>query len=386
MKTWMLPTTSLPAKTLRTTSWLNKQPRWFHSGVLTIALTSTLFVNFQSIAAAQPPIAPMAQGLAQKPASRPAARLLPARIANAVLRTHAHQINVPMRSLRIVSSSQEVWSNTCLELQQPGEVCGEAMTNGWRVEVSHGSQRWVYRTDATGKTIRAEAANVRSLPDAVKRTVLSTVAKAQGIPVSQLKLAAARSRTWDGCLGVAGPDQFCSMIAIPGWQVIVAGPEQYWVYHLNQTGSQIKLNPTTSGKGTLVPTFWQLDSNELSAVGDDAVFQSISSGGFAGRTEKTVLFKDGRVLRMSAQPNARFMPVLVRQLSPQQVQQFRQTLQQQEFGDFLGLSYPAPTGAADYFTIALMVPQGATQYVDINQTQTPLKLQQVIQAWNQIAR
>jgi hypothetical protein len=263
------------------------------------------------------------------------------------------------------------------------------MTNGWRVEVSDGTQRWFYRTDATGQTIAQEDMDhVGTLPQAIAQKVLMTAARESGVSVRYLKIAVTRSMVWDGCLGVAGANQACTMIAIPGWQVIVTGPQQYWVYHLNQTAAQIKLNPTTSGKGTIVPTFWEPDSQWLGNRGNDAiVFQSITSGGFAGVTYKTVLQKDGQVVRLNMRGNAVSSPTVIRRLSAQQVQQFIQTLQQQEFGDFIGFNYPV-ANAADYFTIALMLPGGnqGVQYADIVQDQTPTKLQRTIAAWNRITQ
>lgn len=364
-----------------------QQSRWLKPAVSTIALMSVLLSHTQvsanqtSNVPATPKLPPQ---LVQQPTvKKPTGERLPAAVANAVLRDRSRQLNVPVRTLQVTAFSQEVWSDTCLGLGRPEEGCGEALVSGWRVQLSDGS---FYRTDRTGKSLRAEQLeDLGTLPQAVGDKILAVAAQSAGVPVSKLKIASARSRLWDGCLGVAGPNQPCTRIGIPGWQVIVAGPQQYWVYHSNQTGSTIKRNPTTSGKGTLVPTFWELDSRWFPAQMDETMlFQAITSGGFAGMTYKTVLYKDGRVVRMNVQGNALSAPTLIRQLSPRQLQQFIQTVQQQQFGDFQGFSYPAASGAADYFTIVLMGRGGATQYTDIFQEQTPAALQKTIQAWNRI--
>lgn len=358
------------------------------SRVSAIALLSTLAISAL-------PFSSQAEGaftssrLAQQP--NPPVKLdrLPPRIAHAVLRAHARQMQVPVRSLQVAAASRETWTDSCLGVQKPYETCAVVMTNGWRIEVSDGTQSWFYRTDATGTTIvKEDVDNVGTLPQAIAQKVLMTAAKASGVSVRQLKIATTRSMVWDGCLGVAGANQACTMIGIPGWQVVVSSPEQYWVYHLNQTASQIKLNPTTSGKGSIIPTFWEPDPQWLGNSGnDDVIFQSITSGGFAGLTYKTVLQKDGQVVRISMRGNTASTPTVIRRLSSQQVQQFMQTLQQQEFGDFIGFNYPV-TNAADYFTIALMLPGGnqAVQYADIVQDQTPTKLQQTIAAWNRLTQ
>jgi hypothetical protein len=213
---------------------------------------------------------------------------------------------------------------------------------------------------------------------------LAIAAKDMGVPVNQLKLAAARAHGWDGCLGVADPTTGCTMILIPGWQVIVTAPQQYGVYHLNQNATAIKRNPTTSSKGTLVPTFLQPGSSTDGSNTGDVIFQSMTSGGIAGLAYKTLLMKDGKVMRIDLRQQTA-APMLLRQLTAQEVQAFVETLQQNEFSDFLGFNY-APSRGADYFTIALTAPGNThgIQYVDIVQDQTPPKLQQIIQAWKRI--
>jgi hypothetical protein len=178
----------------------------------------------------------------------------------------------------------------------------------------------------------------------------------------------------------------CSMMGIPGWQVIVAGPQQYWVYHLNRTVTQVKRNPTTSGRGNVVPTFWYPDPSIVPSNSGEIIFQSVKSGGIAGKAYKTLLRKDGQVLQIELGQQPQKVPTLIRQLTPKQMQEFTKLLQQNEFEDFLGFNY-SPTSGADYYTIALMSPWAGrgTQYADMVQDETPAKLQQIIQAWNRIS-
>lgn len=362
------------------------------SGLSAIALLSSFAISLSALAtitsgnpiAQAVPVRLVRQILPVRPTPNP----LPNRIRRLVIQTHAQQLQVPQGRLQVVAFSQETWSNSCLDLQKPNERCAGVITPGWRVEVSDGSQNWLYRTDNTGRVIRAENLNnVASLPDRVGQKVLALASRQSGIPVAELKLVDGRSRTWDGCLGVAGPDQMCTMIAIPGWQVIVAGRQQYWVYHLNQTGEMIKLNPTTSGKGTIAPTFWEPEvASPSQEVNENVLLQSVTTGGIAGLSFKTLLLKDGQVIRIEQRGNGGRNPRTIRKLSPQQLQAFIQLLRQNELDDFFGFNYPASTGA-DYFTIALMTPSGqiGVQYADMIQDQTPAALQRIITAWNRIA-
>jgi hypothetical protein len=367
-----------------------KPTRWLKPGVATIALLSLLTIGMHSLNAANVQAeapTPTLKGQPAAPRRTPALVRLPNSVRTAVLRTHAQQFNLPINTLRVVSFSRESWSDGCLGLGKPEESCLMALVEGWRVEVGSGAERWFYRTDRTGRSVRIEDNNsAASLPQAVGQKVLAIASKDMGVPVNQLRIAAGRSQVWDGCLGVAGPNQLCTMIAISGWQVIVTGPQQYGVYHLNQQATQIKRNPTTSGKGTVIPTFWQPEADATGTNTSEILFQSVTRGGIAGMAYKTMLMKNGQVVRINLRTQPSAAPTVIRQLTPQQVQAFTQILQQNEFSDFLGFNYPTATGA-DYFTIALMPPGSdrGTQYADMVQDQTPPKLQRIIQAWSRLS-
>jgi hypothetical protein len=92
-------------------------------------------------------------------ASSPSDRL-PPKVAKAVLADLAKLQKIPPEKLKVIKYSQESWSDGCLGLPQPEEICSQAIVEGWRVVVSDGSQEWVYRTDNRGRNIRLETLNV----------------------------------------------------------------------------------------------------------------------------------------------------------------------------------------------------------------------------------
>jgi len=364
--------------------------QWLKSGLTMLSLMSLLTTSITVWSATKTQAqanSPVATSTRRQTVKRPiASPRLPNQIRKAVLQAHAQQLGISANQLRVISASPETWRDTCLGLGRPEEGCGLMMVRGWRVEVGQGTARWFYRTDRTGQALRLEEMNnVGSLPQAVGQKVLEIASLDAGLALNQLKIAAARPQLWDGCLGIAGPNEPCTMIGIPGWQVIVASPQQYWVYHLNQQGTLIKQNPTTSGKGALTPSFWQPDANTVGTNSGEVIFQSVTSGGIAGESYKTLLRRDGQVIRIDLRSQPPKVPTLIRRLTPDQVQSFIKTLQQNEFSDFGGLRY-SPNRGADYLTVALIAPsrQQGIQYVDIAAAETPLKLQQIIQAWNQI--
>ncbi|MBG1244271.1 hypothetical protein [Nostoc sp. NZL] len=313
---------------------------------------------------------------------------LPRPVANAVLRDLARRQGIFTRQLQIIDYNQQTWRDGCLELPQPDEFCTQALVPGWRIVVSNGKQKWIYHTNNNGRSLRLASANTPSenlpdkLPASVKKAVLQAASRRLQQPISQLTIIQAQEQTWkDGCLELANADEFCTQALVSGWRVVVGAVDQTLVYHTNQTGSAVRLNEKASNT-TLAPV--QIPASELPPPLDrDIVFRQISSGGFAGRTYETVLLKDGRLIRVRI-GDANDSERSVRSVSVQQVQQFVRSLERSKFSKFQNLSYPAPSGAADYITYTLTSQEGTVQYNDISQNNLPTNLQAAVKAWNQL--
>ncbi|AUB35846.1 hypothetical protein COO91_01739 [Nostoc flagelliforme CCNUN1] len=200
-------------------------------------------------------------------------------------------------------------------------------------------------------------------------------------PISQLRIIEFQQQTWrDGCLELANADEFCTQALIPGWRVVVGIGEQTLVYHTNQTGSAVRLNEKASSS-LLAPV--QIPVSELPPpLAGYVVFREISGGGITGRTYETVLLKDGQLIRVRI-GDANDSERSVRRVSVQQVQQFVRSLERSKFSKFKNLSYPAPSGAADFITYTLTSQEGTVQYSsDLNNL--PKNLQAAVKAWNNL--
>lgn len=81
---------------------------------------------------------------------------LPSNIANTVRKDLSQQTGISVNKLQLVQSTPKTWSDGCLGLAKTGEMCSQMMVQGWQVTFASGSQRWVYRTDATGRVYRME--------------------------------------------------------------------------------------------------------------------------------------------------------------------------------------------------------------------------------------
>lgn len=325
-------------------------------------------------------------------ASNVAQTNLPQDLARIVLRVASTDFRVPTSQLQITKAEQKTWENSCLGLQRPTERCMGTPTPGWRVTVTvtgtaDGRQLVrVYRTDSNGDRIRAEeTSNNSDLPNSVKNAVLRDIANRTRFDISALRIVQAERQEWSGsCLGLGGASEPCTTNIVPGWRVTAEGGRQSFVYRTNESGSVVKLERRgLQGNNGTVP----IPRSEIQPLGAGVVFRAVSSGGFAGMTTETFLMNDGRVMQVSRQFSSSRVPAptQINQISRQQVQQFQRLLEQQRFSQFNLLSFPAPSGAADFFTVTLTGESGTTRYTDIVQEQLPESLRSVILAWNQIA-
>lgn len=236
-------------------------------------------------------------------------------------------------------------------------------------------------------TARQERSQSDRLPPQVANVVRQDLSRRTGIAPGQLRITQSSQETWpNGCLGLAEPDQVCTQALVEGWRVVVSSGGKTWVYRTNATGSVVKLEPgtnQTSDAGTLKPI--KIPTSELPPpLTTGVIFRTIYSGGITGRTYETVLMNDGRLMQFCL-GDATDSERSIRRISPQQVRQFQQLLEGQQLSQFDRLNYPAPTGAADFITVTLTSSSSTIRYADIVQNNLPQPLQEVIQAWNQIA-
>ncbi len=139
----------------------------------------------------------------------------------------------------------------------------------------------------------------------------------------------------------------------------------------------------TSMNGSLQPV--QILVSELPPkLQSNVIFRTIASGGFAGQTYETLLFKDGRMLRSRVSLNGIKSEVAASRLSPQRVRQFEK-LVRTHVNPFDRLSYPASPGSADFITVTASSHAGTVQYADSIQSQLPSSLKTILQAWNRLA-
>ncbi len=216
------------------------------------------------------------------------------------------------------------------------------------------------------------------LTPVVRDRILQAVATDVDRPATDLRIAAAETATFDGCMGIYVPDQACTMIAIFGLRVVVTDDDQSWVYHTRQDGEGAVQNPTASGsRNGLIPDFIPQPVAEGEPEPEDYVFRSVESGSLAGYSKEITLLADGRLLQ---QENGTVIAETL--LSSEDVAAFQQALEDHRFPNLHRLRYITDAAFADYPTIRLSARHLQTEYIDLALDDAPAALQAIVQTWD----
>jgi hypothetical protein len=79
-------------------------------------------------------------------------------VSKAVLADAAKRTGKPANELTVSEIKQETWPDACLGLPETGKVCTQANVPGWRLTVSQGQQRLIYRSNLSGTLLKWDAA------------------------------------------------------------------------------------------------------------------------------------------------------------------------------------------------------------------------------------
>ncbi len=300
---------------------------------------------------------------------------LPKSIIGKILVDASKWSGLSTEALRIVKVESQTWGNPCMFGFR--QICTREYNPvaGWEVTVDSGTQKWVYRVDDKATSVLLD--RTPSLTPKAAEAIKKDAAKFSASPLRII--AVERRDDWNGiCEGVPN----CTRPIAPGWQATVSNGRDSYVYRVKEDGSQFELQGQNGNNQTLKPV--QIPANELPPPLDrNVVFREISSGGITGRTFETVLLNDGRLIRTRV-GDANDSERSVRRVSPQQVRQFQQLLERQQFVQFKNLNYASKTACCDISTHTLTSRDGTVRYNIVPLDGLPANLRAVVEAWNQL--
>jgi uncharacterized protein YcnI len=180
-------------------------------------------------------------------------KVLPKRIANSILRDASKRSNIPIRDLQITQATSKTFSNPCVF--RFGEVCTREFkpVQGWEVNVQVKNDSWTYHVNQSGSQIvldpKVVASQPTTMPKALEAAILRDASKRSQTPVARLKITQATQKTFGNpCEFKFGEICTKEFNPIKGWEAIVAVGSQSWTYHINESGSQLILDPKATSK------------------------------------------------------------------------------------------------------------------------------------------
>jgi len=173
---------------------------------------------------------------------------LPKAIANNVLSDASKRSNIPRRELVITQAKPKTFGNSC-EFSF-GEICPQQYKPilGWEVVVRVQNQSWTYHVDRYGSSIvldpKAVVAENNTLPGAIASNVIDDAIQRSGLSQRQIEITNATPKTFSNfCEFSFGEICTREYRPIDGWEVTVRVRNQLWTYNVDQSGSQVILDP-----------------------------------------------------------------------------------------------------------------------------------------------
>ena len=319
---------------------------------------------------------------------------IPRSVARRLQQDLASRLNVSPESLQVVEATSQTWPDHCFGLARPNERCMGGEIQGWQVHFASAQQMWTYRSDLTGQRFRLEP--LTATPDfgtgdfsiETSQRLLQTIAEQTEQPIANLEVLEVQSATWDGCLGIYAPDIACNAIAWAGFRTLISDGQTVWAYHLNETAEQIAQNGTASGASDALTVSFMPIENSLEPTDCQVIFQSQLSGDLAGSIHKTILTADGKLYReLSNYLNGgQTMREDLKTLTAEEVETFRQQLEQHRFFNLNRLRYLTTAAFADYPTTRLQMGLASVEYIDLEVDNLPPDLQAIIAAWEALSQ
>lgn len=154
-------------------------------------------------------------------------------------------LNINVDQVKISAVEAVDWSNACLGVQKPGEMCAEVITPGFRITLETGDKSYEFHTNQDGSQIRmVDAPSPNSMPTAslppAAKAAQQALAQQLGVMPDTVTVIRSEPVQWrDGCLGVNGPGRMCTQAITPGYLVILEVNGKQYEYHTNESGSSV---------------------------------------------------------------------------------------------------------------------------------------------------
>jgi uncharacterized protein YcnI len=173
---------------------------------------------------------------------------LPINIANKVMEDAAKRAGVKKTDLRVASSTQKVFGNSC-EFRF-GEICNKIYKpiQGWEIVLKVKDESWTYHVNKSGSQIvvdpKIKAVQGKEVPQKIIQKILRDAYQRIRLETSGITVVRTVEKTFsNSCVFNFG--EICTQQYDPvyGWEVVIQVNREYWTYHVDREGSRMVLDP-----------------------------------------------------------------------------------------------------------------------------------------------
>ncbi len=179
--------------------------------------------------------------LAGEPVGAPTPRLSeipPA--AQAARSALAGLLGLDSAAVAVLTVQPGQWSDSCLDLGGPAEICAQQIVDGYQVELQAVGALFTYRTDADGANLRMVLPPVADAQPPVQAARVVLAGQLGLSDPGQVAIIQTLQVYWlNACLGVASPGLACAEVITPGFRILLEAQGARYEFHTNENGSQI---------------------------------------------------------------------------------------------------------------------------------------------------
>jgi hypothetical protein len=188
----------------------------------------------------------------------------------AVRQQAAEDHNVNVDAVEIISVETTEWTDSCLGLGGPAEICAQAITPGYRVVVAVEGQEYAYRTDLSGAVIRAEngMADDRSgEAEPAAMVVRQMLMQQLQVNFDEIEIVEVEEAAWPGgCLGLPAENEACTRAIVAGYRVVLEVNGDQYVFRTDQEATVIRLESAPAAQIGETVVEWTAPDDQLCKV------------------------------------------------------------------------------------------------------------------------
>jgi hypothetical protein len=173
---------------------------------------------------------------------------LPEAVQKAI-ETFSLSLGSTVGEVTVISYEEETFTDSCLGLGGPAEMCLQALTPGYLIHLEVDGKPYEVHTDRSGTNVRTKDMEgpIVVQPGAEQPVpvlaAMRALSESLGVQVGEIEVLSVEEVEWpNSCLGLAGPGEMCAEVITPGFVIILQAGGNEYEFHSDRTGENLRQN------------------------------------------------------------------------------------------------------------------------------------------------